>query len=135
MPLQELIAIQANGPKDIGFFGTRNMGFSHQNLVEILSYAMVLTVRLPDEGQAAFEPCPPSDAFAMEAVLRSWVTGLKPCQLGALAQLPAWIPCKGHSTQLHWVGMHPRISHTLQSQCEAWIPGLGRPRPSEALTV
>ena len=49
MPLQELIAIQANGPKDIGFFGTRNMGFSHQNLVEILSYAMVLTVRLPAE--------------------------------------------------------------------------------------
>eukprot|EP00891_Asterochloris_glomerata_P002276 jgi/Astpho2/2276/Aster-03247 len=41
--LAELIAIQANGPKDIGFFGTRNMGFSHQNLVEILSYAMVLT--------------------------------------------------------------------------------------------
>lgn len=41
--LQELIAIQQNGPHDIGFFGTRNMGFLHQQLVEILSYAMVLT--------------------------------------------------------------------------------------------
>lgn len=41
--LQELIAIQQNGPKNIGFFGTRNMGFLHQQLVEILSYAMVLT--------------------------------------------------------------------------------------------
>jgi hypothetical protein len=26
-----------------GFFGTRNMGFLHQQLVEILSYALVLT--------------------------------------------------------------------------------------------
>lgn len=41
--LAELIAIQQNGPKAIGFFGTRNMGFLHQQLIEILSYAMVLT--------------------------------------------------------------------------------------------
>ncbi|EEH58586.1 uncharacterized protein MICPUCDRAFT_15114 [Micromonas pusilla CCMP1545] len=41
--LQELIAIQSGGPKNIGFFGTRNMGFLHQQLVEILSYALVLT--------------------------------------------------------------------------------------------
>ena len=41
---QELIAIQQSGPRDIGFFGTRNMGFLHQQLIEILSYAMVLTV-------------------------------------------------------------------------------------------
>ncbi|KAK9828328.1 hypothetical protein WJX74_009089 [Apatococcus lobatus] len=41
--LQELLAMQQNGPKNIGFFGTRNMGFMHQNLIEILSYAMVLT--------------------------------------------------------------------------------------------
>jgi hypothetical protein len=41
--MQELLAIQENGPKTIGFFGTRNMGFLHQQLVEILSYAMVLT--------------------------------------------------------------------------------------------
>lgn len=39
----ELLAIQQNGPKAIGFFGTRNMGFMHQQLIEILSYAMVLT--------------------------------------------------------------------------------------------
>jgi hypothetical protein len=39
------MAIQENGPKNIGFFGTRNMGFLHQQLIEILSYAMVLTVR------------------------------------------------------------------------------------------
>ena len=37
--------MQQNGPKNIGFFGTRNMGFSHQKLIEVLSYAMVLTVR------------------------------------------------------------------------------------------
>lgn len=43
---QELVAIQAGGPRDIGFFGTRNMGFLHQQLIEILSYAMVLTVRV-----------------------------------------------------------------------------------------
>ena len=42
--MQELIAVQQSGPKDIGFFGTRNMGFLHQNLIEVLSYAMVLTV-------------------------------------------------------------------------------------------
>eukprot|EP00873_Tetraselmis_striata_P023132 jgi/Tetstr1/443396/TSEL_031409.t1 len=41
--LQELIAIQQSGPKAIGFFGTRNMGFLHQQMIEILSYAMVLT--------------------------------------------------------------------------------------------
>jgi hypothetical protein len=44
---QELLAMQAdNGPKSLGFFGTRNMGMTHQKLVEILSYAMVSTVRL-----------------------------------------------------------------------------------------
>eukprot|EP01025_Chloroclados_australasicus_P044955 TRINITY_DN4898_c0_g2_i2.p1 TRINITY_DN4898_c0_g2~~TRINITY_DN4898_c0_g2_i2.p1 ORF type:complete len:241 (+),score=15.82 TRINITY_DN4898_c0_g2_i2:227-949(+) len=41
--LQELLAIQENGPKNIAFFGTRNMGFLHQQLIEILSYAMVIT--------------------------------------------------------------------------------------------
>ena len=41
--MQELIAMQQAGPKAIGFFGTRNAGFLHQNLIEILSYAMVLT--------------------------------------------------------------------------------------------
>ncbi|KAK2980974.1 hypothetical protein RJ640_018058 [Escallonia rubra] len=38
--LQELLAIQQQGPRSIGFFGTRNMGFMHQELIEILSYAM-----------------------------------------------------------------------------------------------
>ncbi|KAK1570875.1 hypothetical protein Q3G72_008415 [Acer saccharum] len=37
--LQELLAIQQQGPRNIGFFGTRNMGFMHQQLIEILSYA------------------------------------------------------------------------------------------------
>lgn len=41
--LQELLAIQQQGPRNIGFFGTRNMGFMHQELVEILSYALVIT--------------------------------------------------------------------------------------------
>lgn len=45
--VQELIAMQENGPKNLGFFGTRNMGFLHQNLIEVLSYAMVLTVQTP----------------------------------------------------------------------------------------
>ena len=37
------MAIQQQGPRDIGFFGTRNMGFLHPQLIEILSYAMILT--------------------------------------------------------------------------------------------
>ena len=41
--LQELLAIQQQGPRAIGFFGTRNMGFIYQELIEILSYAMVIT--------------------------------------------------------------------------------------------
>ena len=41
--MQELLAIQQNGAKNIGFFGTRNMGYLHQQLIEILSYAMVIT--------------------------------------------------------------------------------------------
>ncbi|GMH19751.1 hypothetical protein Nepgr_021592 [Nepenthes gracilis] len=41
--IQELLAIQQQGPRNIGFFGTRNMGFMHQELIEILSYAMVIT--------------------------------------------------------------------------------------------
>ena len=51
--LQELMAMQENGPKNLGFFGTRNMGFLHQNLIEVLSYAMVLTVRLVISSQHA----------------------------------------------------------------------------------
>lgn len=41
--LSELIAIQENGPKNIGFFGTRNMGLTHQKMIEILAYAMIIT--------------------------------------------------------------------------------------------
>jgi len=41
--LQELLAIQDNGPRRIAFFGTRNMGITHQQLVEILAYAMMIT--------------------------------------------------------------------------------------------
>ena len=50
--LQELIAMQQGGPREIGFFGTRNMGYAHQGLIEVLSYAMVLTVRLQLESAA-----------------------------------------------------------------------------------
>ncbi|KAJ7947424.1 Cysteine sulfinate desulfinase/cysteine desulfurase [Quillaja saponaria] len=42
---QELLAIQQQGPRALGFFETRNMGFMHQELIEILSYAMVITSR------------------------------------------------------------------------------------------
>ncbi|KAK4835252.1 hypothetical protein QYF36_007453 [Acer negundo] len=41
--LQELLAIQQQRPRNIGFFGTQNMGFMHQQLIEILSYALVIT--------------------------------------------------------------------------------------------
>ncbi|KAI3896275.1 hypothetical protein MKX03_016116 [Papaver bracteatum] len=41
--IQELLAIQQQGPRAIGFFGTRNMGFTHQQLIVILSCAMVMT--------------------------------------------------------------------------------------------
>lgn len=52
---QELLAIQQDdGPKNLGFFGTRNMGMTHQKLVEILSYAMVSAVRA---GWARREGC------------------------------------------------------------------------------
>ncbi|PWA88844.1 Lupus La protein [Artemisia annua] len=40
---KELLAIQQQGPQNIGFFGTRNMGCMHQELIEFLSYAMVIT--------------------------------------------------------------------------------------------
>lgn len=42
---QEFLAIQSEQPRNVGFFGTRNMGFMHQQLIEVLSYAMLLTVR------------------------------------------------------------------------------------------
>ncbi|GAX79634.1 hypothetical protein CEUSTIGMA_g7075.t1 [Chlamydomonas eustigma] len=42
--LAELLAIQqSDGPKAIAFFGTRNMGVTHQKLVEVLSYAYAST--------------------------------------------------------------------------------------------
>jgi len=56
---QELIAMQQNGPKDLGFFGTRNMGFLHQNLIEILSYVMVLTARPARRAPAHAPRLPP----------------------------------------------------------------------------
>ncbi|KAF0910127.1 hypothetical protein E2562_001350 [Oryza meyeriana var. granulata] len=44
--LQELLAsIQQQGPRSIGFLGTRSMGFMHQQLIDILSYAMIITVQ------------------------------------------------------------------------------------------
>lgn len=48
------MAIQQGSPRNIGFFGTRNMGLLYQQLIEILSYAMVLTVR-EDAARAAAE--------------------------------------------------------------------------------
>ncbi|KAL4452505.1 hypothetical protein ABPG75_008167 [Micractinium tetrahymenae] len=41
--LAEFLAIQNEQPRNVGFFGTRNMGFMHQQLIEVLSYAMLLT--------------------------------------------------------------------------------------------
>lgn len=62
MSAQELIAIQQQGPRSIGFFGTRNMGFLHQQLIEILSYAMIITVsHRTRQSHRAF--CPKETAF------------------------------------------------------------------------
>jgi hypothetical protein len=60
--LQELLAIQqSDGPKNLGFFGTRNMGMTHQKLVEILSYAMVSTVSSSSSsGRTVYMCCAPS---------------------------------------------------------------------------
>lgn len=53
LPLsQEFLAIQNEQPRNVGFFGTRNMGFMHQQLIEVLSYAMLLTVS-PQGGRPA----------------------------------------------------------------------------------
>eukprot|EP00793_Prasinoderma_coloniale_P007025 PRCOL_00006877-RA len=41
--LKALMSIQAGGPRTVGFFGTRNMGYHQQQLIEILSYALILT--------------------------------------------------------------------------------------------
>ena len=41
--LQELLAIQDNGPKAVGIFGTRNCGILHQQLIEVLAYAIGIT--------------------------------------------------------------------------------------------
>lgn len=38
------MAISNNHPRNIGFFGTRNMPVPHQQLIEVLAYAIVLTV-------------------------------------------------------------------------------------------
>ena len=51
--LQEFLAIQNQQPRNLGFFGTRNMGFMHQQLIEVLAYAMLLTVsQLPPHTPA-----------------------------------------------------------------------------------
>ena len=55
-PAQELLAIQqSDGPKNLGFFGTRNMGVTHQKLVEILAYAYASTVRPRGYGGESVE--------------------------------------------------------------------------------
>lgn len=40
---QELLMIQQSGPKKVAVFGTRNLPLTHQQLVEMLSYALVLS--------------------------------------------------------------------------------------------
>lgn len=45
-----MLAIQSQQPRNLGFFGTRNMGFMHQQLIEVLAYAMLLTVSTPAGG-------------------------------------------------------------------------------------
>ena len=40
---QELLLIQQSGPRRVGIFGSRNLPLTHQQLVEMLSYALVLS--------------------------------------------------------------------------------------------
>lgn len=40
---QELLLIQQSGPRRVAIIGTRNMPLTHQQLVEMLSYALVLS--------------------------------------------------------------------------------------------
>ncbi len=40
---QELLIIQQSGPRKIAIIGTRNLPLTHQQLVEMLSYALVLS--------------------------------------------------------------------------------------------
>jgi hypothetical protein len=78
VPMQELLAIQqSDGPKAIGFFGTRNMGVTHQKLVEVLSYAYASTVRHapPHQGEPGkcgylLLPAPASDMAACPSGMR-----------------------------------------------------------------
>jgi DNA recombination-mediator protein A. len=40
---QELLLIQQSGPRKVAIIGTRNLPLTHQQLVEMLSYALVLS--------------------------------------------------------------------------------------------
>jgi hypothetical protein len=40
---QELLLIQQSGPRRVAIIGTRNLPLTHQQLVEMLSYALVLS--------------------------------------------------------------------------------------------
>ena len=88
--MQELMAMQESGPRNIGFFGTRNMGFMHQNLIEVLSYAMVLTVSLSDwtqiflstwsdeSGNLLVSSCVSSHKTLSKGKPRSWHPSVRP---------------------------------------------------------
>jgi len=81
--LQELLAIQQQGPRNIGFFGTRNMGFLHQQLIEILSYAMVITVRHHVPCAAALATPTLMPLSASRAVWSGLLLMLVRCALGS----------------------------------------------------
>ena len=95
--------MQQNGPKNIGFFGTRNMGFMHQNLIEILSYAMVLTVQpshLVTSTISYFKTLPASFREAFNLCLP---TRIKECAHDHLAlhlRLVWALPCLSYVTAI-----------------------------------
>ena len=64
--LQELLAIQDNGPKAVGIFGTRNCGILHQQLIEVLAYAIGITVKKDPHAPLLSTHTPPHicDCFA-----------------------------------------------------------------------
>ena len=82
--------MQEEHPKDIGFFGTRNMGYMHQQLIEVLSYAMVLTVRRPPRPPWV-ALCRPALGRALAAVPpRPHPGPLLAARKGKRASLPKW---------------------------------------------
>ena len=121
--------MQQDGPKDIAFFGTRNMGWMHQQLIEVLSYAMVLTVRTLSRLRRCYS------AFLFWICLPSWWWGSQPCHLQSQGGVLLWVQrtCTG------LCAVAPQGNHIYTSGATgtnaAVIRGALRAEKPELLTV